>query len=109
MTWYWNHSYDTIVQWDLSPCICCRDSGLGGALEVRQVLFCAAFVSGVSVTSAEEPNENDLWPRGWVPGVFLGLFWLEVGEVGGVCLCCASLRATHHLMTFTVCVISQIT
>lgn len=85
--WYLEHDYSTVVQWDLSQCICCRDGGLGWALEVRQVLSCGA---SVLVRHPMMLSGIDLWSEGWVGEVFLGLFWLEVGGVEGFCFYSAS-------------------
>lgn len=57
---------------------------------VRQVLSCGVSVPGVLAMLAAMLNGIDLWPEGWVGEVFLGLLWLEVAGVEGVCLCSAS-------------------
>lgn len=67
----------------LSRCICCRDGGLGWASEVRRVPSCGASVPWVLVKIPMVLTGIDLWPEGWVGAAFPGLFWLEVGEVGG--------------------------
>ena len=86
---YLKHGYSCAVR-TLLQCICCRGGGLGWASEVRQVLSCGASAPGVWVTSPVTPKGVGLGPEGWVGEVFPDLFWLEVGGVGGLCLCWAS-------------------
>lgn len=84
-----NHDFST--WFSLSQCTCCRDGGPGWALEVRQDL---SFGTSVLVKTL---NGVDPLPEGWVGEVFLGLFWLGVGEVEGFCFYSASLKSTTQV------------